>query len=761
MMAADQNNDALLLLPDYSDDPSNILVSFPEIKRQTTQALYQQITASSDNNIDDDNDKIGYRAVDKSPKGSVDEKIQPLVDLINHHPSFSTLSSCSGRIALFEPWGTTSNSETAEEGQNTTTASNTSNDNVLQLPENRAVQGTPESGKGRGGWLFVSHDIIEAKTLQEIFQINADVRSEQYSVRDTTICNSIEQALVFKVEPMLLHVAAATLDRGKQLLNLALNLGFRESGIVLPNKRNHHRVTVAIRGVSLALTVPLAFQGPLRPTPEYLQALVDQANHRLKLNQNKIDKLYEAVRKSIFLESEGGDASCATAIQCNPLPDLNFWGHAAVAVRPIHDKSAEDNSNVDILVFGGYGQGPELEIARASKSCQRSGEIFCLQRRAGHWADYWRRIKQIEVLKNEEMEELCFSGLNIAVKPTTFTPREGAAACILDMASTKVDRDTIIAIWGGRKGPNNALDDLLLYKYPAQQDCFWKPFEVRGEKPSPRWGHSMTALNYKSSDQGTKRLALLVGGRNERTALNSVHLLSLIQENDNIVDGSAHFLWETIQFVSSTQPLSLPFYHSTVISNEEDDSINIFIFGGSTDPVNLLDSFSPATANDAFPVSFSLSLNSEQRQLATPNSIKAAPSLQANNFAGAATLISQPSKGAIGSTSRYLILFSGGIPQQCPTEAKKGSNPKSVLQLVELSCQKKDQNSEWSLNAVEFDIVHANAAPDQTVMVHHRAIAVPSSNDMAVDTGADADVLLLGGGVMGFAFGPCFSRYGC
>jgi tRNA wybutosine-synthesizing protein 3 len=43
--------------------------------------------------------------VDKSPKGSVDVRIQPLVNLINCHPDYVTLSSCSGRVALFDPGG--------------------------------------------------------------------------------------------------------------------------------------------------------------------------------------------------------------------------------------------------------------------------------------------------------------------------------------------------------------------------------------------------------------------------------------------------------------------------------------------------------------------------------------------------------------------------------------------------------------------------------------------------------------------------------
>ena len=81
------------------------------------------------------------------------------------------------------------------------------------------------------------------------------------------------------------------------VLSLALSLGFRESGIVSTPKR----VMVAIRGVGLSLTVPLARSGPLRPSPEYLDALVTEANNRFRLNEAKLERLYQAVRETLFV----------------------------------------------------------------------------------------------------------------------------------------------------------------------------------------------------------------------------------------------------------------------------------------------------------------------------------------------------------------------------------------------------------------------------------------------------------------------------
>ena len=43
--------------------------------------------------------------LDKSPKGSIDAPILPLVRALNGHADYVTTSSCSGRIALYETSG--------------------------------------------------------------------------------------------------------------------------------------------------------------------------------------------------------------------------------------------------------------------------------------------------------------------------------------------------------------------------------------------------------------------------------------------------------------------------------------------------------------------------------------------------------------------------------------------------------------------------------------------------------------------------------
>jgi len=72
---------------------------------------------------------------DLSPKGSIDENIKELINIINSHPQYVTSSSCSGRVSLYV------------EGK--------------KKPLNETEMVASAGGKGGGGWILVEHDPIE------------------------------------------------------------------------------------------------------------------------------------------------------------------------------------------------------------------------------------------------------------------------------------------------------------------------------------------------------------------------------------------------------------------------------------------------------------------------------------------------------------------------------------------------------------------------------------------------------------------------
>ena len=91
---------------------------------------------------------------DASPKGTVDEGVRPLIDVINKLDGFVTTSSCAGRVAVFL------------EGQKKKKGEADEPKEPREEPEGEngargATKTTIASAGGKGGggkWLFVSHD---------------------------------------------------------------------------------------------------------------------------------------------------------------------------------------------------------------------------------------------------------------------------------------------------------------------------------------------------------------------------------------------------------------------------------------------------------------------------------------------------------------------------------------------------------------------------------------------------------------------------
>ncbi|KAL1139280.1 hypothetical protein AAG570_006266 [Ranatra chinensis] len=140
---------------------------------------------------------------DLSRKGAIDELIVDLVSLLNSRTDFVTTSSCSGRIIVVSK---------------------------------ECAQAVKKGCK----WVFVSHE--EAKGDDFI-----------------NCLKSASGNLVVKFEPFILHALCRTTSAAKSLLTLALQSGYRNSGITLGK---HGKITVAIRS-TLNLEVPISYNGEL------------------------------------------------------------------------------------------------------------------------------------------------------------------------------------------------------------------------------------------------------------------------------------------------------------------------------------------------------------------------------------------------------------------------------------------------------------------------------------------------------------------
>lgn len=193
---------------------------------------------------------------DLSPKGFVDDPIVDLIQEVNSVPSLVTVSSCSGRVAVF-----------------------------LQPPRDAAAR-----GKG-GRWLLVEHAEVEAERVRE-------------AVRE----GAAEGGTVdFRHEPFILAVECETLAAAARLLRVAREAGCRESGIGSVARR----VVLSVR-TSLRIEAPVADGGRVLASDDYIGFLVEQANAKFRANAARTDRFLEAFRRE-FGENGGGSEAAAPA----------------------------------------------------------------------------------------------------------------------------------------------------------------------------------------------------------------------------------------------------------------------------------------------------------------------------------------------------------------------------------------------------------------------------------------------------------------
>ncbi|XP_054157790.1 tRNA wybutosine-synthesizing protein 3 homolog [Oppia nitens] len=176
---------------------------------------------------------------DLSLKGSIDEPIVPLITTLNDCRVYYTTSSCSGRITVL-------------------------------------ADSTVQNVKSSAKWLFISHDLVQSQDILAAIQSPAD-------------CPPFGS---FKVEPFVLHVCADGLLAARQLLEVAIACGFRNSGLTVSKKQ---RFIVAVRNCP-SLEVPIICDNRLIVSEDYIKHITDIANEKLRQNFAKINKFYSSVK---------------------------------------------------------------------------------------------------------------------------------------------------------------------------------------------------------------------------------------------------------------------------------------------------------------------------------------------------------------------------------------------------------------------------------------------------------------------------------
>ncbi|XP_037314330.1 tRNA wybutosine-synthesizing protein 3 homolog [Pungitius pungitius] len=179
--------------------------------------------------------------LDVSKKGSVDEDISNMVSMLNSREEYFTTSSCSGRVILIE-----------------------------------RTAGSADIHKQNCVWLFVSHQKCTSEDLM------------------CGLARSTGDA-VFKFEPFVLHLQCRRLDDAQLVHSVAVNSGFRNSGLTVSKTG---KVITAVRSTH-GLEVPLSHEGKLLVEQEYINFLTQIANQKMEENLRRIHRFYQNLQSAL------------------------------------------------------------------------------------------------------------------------------------------------------------------------------------------------------------------------------------------------------------------------------------------------------------------------------------------------------------------------------------------------------------------------------------------------------------------------------
>uniref|UniRef100_A0A8D2PR06 tRNA wybutosine-synthesizing protein 3 homolog n=1 Tax=Zosterops lateralis melanops TaxID=1220523 RepID=A0A8D2PR06_ZOSLA len=140
----------------------------------------------------------------------------------------------------------------------------------------RSNLAVPTVSKKNCTWLLVTHDPCD----------KGDVMT------------ALEKATgdaVFKFEPFVLHVLCRELQDAQLLHSVAIDSGFRNSGITVGKGG---KITMAVRSTH-CLEVPLSHKGRLMVSEEYIEFLVRVANQKMEENIRRIDRFHKGLELAL------------------------------------------------------------------------------------------------------------------------------------------------------------------------------------------------------------------------------------------------------------------------------------------------------------------------------------------------------------------------------------------------------------------------------------------------------------------------------
>ncbi|WCJ20164.1 tRNA wybutosine-synthesizing protein 2/3/4 [Euphorbia peplus] len=427
--------------------------------------------------------------IDKSPKGTVDAPIIPLLNSINSHPSYFTTSSCSGRISI--------------------------------LAHPKSTQTTKKKARG-GSWLFVSHDPADPEVILPLLFPSGSVSLSQST------------NLVFRFEPLIIAVECVDVEAAQLLVSLAISSGFRESGITSVSKK---RVIVGIR-CSIRMEVPLGESDKLLVSPEYVRFLVEVGNEKMEANGKRTQSFFGALVKNGFVGCpvlENGDQNCD--LEGEDVDNLERVDEVADNLERA-DEVADNLGSADGDVVSVERANGDAQNGRAGVGCSLSVAELVVVGEPAEKIFLWGHSSC--VTNHKESNIILFGGFGgmgrHARRNDTLLldPLKGTLSAI-DAVNTPSPRmghttssvgDSVFVI-GGRSDPLNILADVWILNIASNE---WKLSECIGSLFLPRHRHAAAVVGSN---------IYVHGGLNNDSIFSSLYVLNTenLQWNEVLVGG--------------------------------------------------------------------------------------------------------------------------------------------------------------------------------------------------------------------------------
>ncbi|HLG23922.1 MAG TPA: hypothetical protein VI564_03265 [Candidatus Nanoarchaeia archaeon] len=164
---------------------------------------------------------------DKSKKGSIDDGIIGLINLINSKSDYYTTSSCAGRIVLLD---------------------------------------NSSKKKNEKEWVLKKHSKVSAEEV-------------------TGLIENYNGELWLKQEPVIIHIRCKSLDAARKLLDRTRNLFKRVSIISATDKK------IIVEIIGNERIDNLLCKNGISPPKDFIALLVEAANLNFDLNRKKTEKL--------------------------------------------------------------------------------------------------------------------------------------------------------------------------------------------------------------------------------------------------------------------------------------------------------------------------------------------------------------------------------------------------------------------------------------------------------------------------------------